>query len=212
MKQSAAIPGLAGIKRTAARWTLKMKETPMLEWLKAILGDGYNEEIDKQISAEIGKGFVAKADFNAAKEAQRGTAEQLAAANKELEEYKGMDIEGLRKSAADWQAKAEQAEKDADARVAAFQFDAKLDHAITAARGRNGKAIRALLDLDALRTSKDPDKDIAAALTAVQKDNGYMFDTAPTPPPLATGTGSTTMIGGKDADTAMRKAMGLPTK
>ena len=164
----------------------------MLEWLKAILGDGYNEEIDKQISAEIGKGFVAKADFNAAKEAQRGTAEQLAAANKELEEYK--------------------AEKDAYARVAAFQFDAKLDHAITAARGRNGKAIRALLDLDALRTSKDPDKDIAAALTAVQKDNGYMFDTAPTPPPLATGTGSTTMIGGKDADTAMRKAMGLPTK
>ena len=155
----------------------------MLEWLKAILGDGYNEEIDKQISAEIGKGFVAKADFNAAKEAQRGTAEQLAAANKELEEYKGMDIEGLRKSAADWQAKAEQAEKDADARVAAFQFDAKLDHAIIAARGRNGKAIRALLDLDALRTSKDPDKDIAAALTAVQKDNGYMFDTAPTPPP-----------------------------
>ena len=150
----------------------------MLEWLKAILGDGYNEEIDKQISAEIGKGFVAKADFNAAKEAQRGTAEQLAAANKELEEYKGMDIEGLRKSAADWQAKAEQAEKDADARVAAFQFDAKLDHAITAARGRNGKAIRALLDLDALRTSKDPDKDIAAALTAVQKDNGYMFDPA----------------------------------
>ena len=55
-------------------------------------------------------------------------------------------------------------------------------------------------------------KDIAAALTAVQKDNGYMFDTAPTPPPLAAGTGSTTMIGGKDADTAMRKAMGLPTK
>ena len=65
---------------------------------------------------------------------------------------------------------------------------------------------------DALRTSKDPDKDIAAALTAVQKDNGYMFDTAPTPPLLAAGTGSTTMIGGKDADTAMRKAMGLPTK
>ena len=39
-----------------------------------------------------------------------------------------------------------------------------------------------------------------------------MFDTAPTPPLLAAGTGSTTMIGGKDADTAMRKAMGLPTK
>ena len=36
----------------------------MLEWLKTILGDHYTEDIDKQISAEIGKGFVARADFN----------------------------------------------------------------------------------------------------------------------------------------------------
>ena len=175
-----------------------------------------HEKVVLQIEAtgqRNGDGFIYLVESVAAEDYDRTTAEgRAAAAEKELEEYKGMDIEGLRKSAADWQAKAEQAEKDADARVAAFQFDAKLDHAITAARGRNGKAIRALLDLDALRTSKDPDKDIAAALTAVQKDNGYMFDTAPTPPPLATGTGSTTMIGGKDADTAMRKAMGLPTK
>ena len=37
----------------------------MLEWLKTILGDHYTEDIDKQISTEIGKGFVARADFNA---------------------------------------------------------------------------------------------------------------------------------------------------
>ena len=36
----------------------------MLEWLKTIRGDHYTEDIDKQISAEIGKGFVARADFN----------------------------------------------------------------------------------------------------------------------------------------------------
>ena len=29
----------------------------MLEWLKTILGDHYTEDIDKQISAEIGKGL-----------------------------------------------------------------------------------------------------------------------------------------------------------
>ena len=39
----------------------------MLEWLKEILGTHYTEEIDKKVSAEIGRGFVAKADFNAAK-------------------------------------------------------------------------------------------------------------------------------------------------
>ena len=37
----------------------------MLEWLKGILGEGYTEEIDRAVSAEIGKGFVAKADFDA---------------------------------------------------------------------------------------------------------------------------------------------------
>ena len=29
----------------------------MLEWLKDILGDGYTEEIDKQVSNEIGKAY-----------------------------------------------------------------------------------------------------------------------------------------------------------
>ena len=106
----------------------------MLDWLKPILGDGYNEEIDNKIAAEINKGFVAKADYDAAKDAQRTAAEALADANKALAEYKDTDIDGLRKSAEEWQAKAEQAEKDADARVAAVQFDAKLDSAIAAAR------------------------------------------------------------------------------
>ena len=133
----------------------------MLDWLKPILGDGYNEEIDNKIAAEINKGFVTKADYDAAKDAQRTAAEALADANKALAEYKDTDIDGLRKSAEEWQAKAEQAEKDADARVAAVQFDAKLDSAIAAAHGRSGKAIRALLDLDALRGSEDPDKDIS---------------------------------------------------
>ena len=94
----------------------------MLDWLKPILGDGYNEEIDNKIAAEINKGFVAKADYDAAKDAQRTAAEALADANKALAEYKDTDIDGLRKSAEEWQAKAEQAEKDADARVAAVSL------------------------------------------------------------------------------------------
>ena len=61
----------------------------MLDWLKPILGDGYNEEIDNKIAAEINKGFVAKADYDAAKDAQRTAAEALADANKALAEYKG---------------------------------------------------------------------------------------------------------------------------
>ncbi|MBR3552482.1 MAG: phage scaffolding protein [Clostridia bacterium] len=36
-----------------------------MEWLKTILGDAYSDEIDDKVSKEVGKGFVARADFNA---------------------------------------------------------------------------------------------------------------------------------------------------
>lgn len=183
----------------------------MLEWLKNILGDSWTEDIDKKISAEIGKGFVAKADFNAANEAKKAAETQLAEANKTIAGYKEMDIDAIRQSAADWQSKAEQAQKDADARVAAVQFDAKLDGAISKAHGRNAKAIRALLDVDALRASKDPDKDIGAALDALAQDSGYLFDPLETPPPYAAGTGSGA-VRKVETDVAMRHAMGLPDK
>ena len=85
----------------------------MLDWLKDVLGESYSEEIDKKISAEIGKAFVSKADFNAKNEEKKAIAEQLENANKQIEEFKGMDIDGIKKAADDWKLKAEQAQKDA---------------------------------------------------------------------------------------------------
>jgi len=69
-----------------------------LEWLKTILGDSYTEDIDKKVSAEIGKGFVSKDDFNTKniklKEAEANLAqyqteiETLKTTNAGAEEYK----------------------------------------------------------------------------------------------------------------------------
>ncbi len=38
-----------------------------LDWLKPILGDTYSDELDGKISAEIGKHFVSREDFNVKK-------------------------------------------------------------------------------------------------------------------------------------------------
>lgn len=183
----------------------------MLEWLKNILGDSWTEDIDKKISAEIGKGFVAKADFNAVNEAKKAAETQLADANKTIAGYKEMDIDAIRQSAADWQAKAEQAQKDADARVAAVQFDGELDNEITKAGGRNPKAIKALLDVDTLRGSKDRRTAIASALDALKQGEGYLFSSGETPPRYAAGTG-TGAVQADDSDAKLRRAMGLPVK
>ncbi len=64
------------------------------------------------------------------------------------------------------------------------------------------------VDIDALRADAEKYK-AEAALAALQKDSGYLFESGETPPPYAAGTGSTALHGA-DADTAMRQAMGLP--
>ena len=58
-------------------------------------------------------------------------------------------------------------------------FDSALDGAIRDAKGRNLKAIRGMLDLDALRSSKDRSADIKAAIEGLVKENPWAFETAP---------------------------------
>lgn len=90
----------------------------MLDFLKTVLGDAYTDEIDKKISEEIGKGFVARADFNTLKDSKKGLEEQLKTANETISGFKDMDIEGVKAEAEKYRIAAEQAEKDADERIA----------------------------------------------------------------------------------------------
>ena len=55
-----------------------------------------------------------------------------------------------------------------------FAFDAALDGAI-----RDVKAIRGMLDVAALKASKDRTSDIKTALDALVKDKAWAFDAAP---------------------------------
>ena len=78
----------------------------------------------------------------------------------------------------------------------------RLMAAITAAKGRNAKAISALLDVEKLKKSTNQDADIKDALEALKKDNAYLFEDDSTPPPYAGGTGRSTPPSKYDAETA----------
>lgn len=67
----------------------------MLNWLKTILADAYTDDIDKKVSDEIGKNFVARADFNSLN-AQKKSLEDT------LKERDGQ-IEKLNNSAGDYE-------------------------------------------------------------------------------------------------------------
>lgn len=134
---------------------------------------------------------------------------QLATATEGLEAFKGVDVKDLQGQIETLQGKLDAQAKEHAAELADLAFDGVLKDAITAARGRNDKAIRALLDVDKLKASKDQTADIKAALEALKKDNGYLFESEETPPPYAPGTGTGPYSGGMTGMDAIRVAAGL---
>lgn len=131
----------------------------MLEWLKGILGDAYTEEIDKAVAAEIGKAFVAKADFDAKNTELKAAKAQLADAGATIEGLRaeGKDLETLRREAEEYKARAAKAEQDAAAQLEDYKFNSWFDGLVTKHKGRDVAVIRPLAGeekLAALRESE----------------------------------------------------------
>lgn len=76
-----------------------------------------------------------------------------------------------------------------DKQLADRDFDDLLNGAITKSKAKNVKAVRALLDIDAIKASKNQSADIEAALQKVKADNDYLFASdEPIDNPSFTGT------------------------
>lgn len=134
-----------------------------------------DEQVDK-VMTENGKDIEkAKGDLAAKETELEEVKGQLEAANKQIEEFREMDIESIKQAAEEYKEKFEQAEIDAQEKLEALQFEHNLERQIVAAKAKNVKAVKALLDIDTLRKSKNQSEDIKAAIKAVQKDNDYLF-------------------------------------
>lgn len=101
----------------------------------------------------------------------------------------GKDIQAAKQSGEGWEEKYNQALSDHAKELEQLRFDALLREAVSAANGRSLKAITALLDVEALKRSEDPQKAVSDAVDALKQESGYLFQTQ-TPPPYARGTGS----------------------
>lgn len=100
---------------------------------------------------------------------------QLDEVSKKLKAFGGVDVEALR-------GEIEALKKDMSAKEADFQgqladrdFQALIAAGISEAKGKNPKAITALLDIDALKASKNQKEDMAAALKALAESDAYLF-------------------------------------
>jgi small-conductance mechanosensitive channel len=125
--------------------------------------------------------------------------QQITDANTQIEAFKGMDIEGVKKAAEEYKAQAEQAQKDAAERVSQVEFNYSLDSALITAKAKDVVSLKPHLDISLLK--RNPDGTISGLSEQVEKiksDKPYLFvDDTPTPafttgatPPSASTTDS----------------------
>ena len=88
-----------------------------------------------------------------------------------------------------WEEKYNQAVESHKQELARMTFEKVLGEGIAKAKGRNAKAITALLDLEALKESENQADAIEAALEELKRDSRYLFE-GDVPPPYARGTGA----------------------
>ena len=99
-----------------------------------------------------------------------------------LKGFEGKDFDAITRERDEWKTKHDNAVAAHQKEQEEREFNEILSYAISESKGKNTKAIMALLDLEALRNSKNQEKDIRAALEGVKKDNEYLFDTTGAPP------------------------------
>lgn len=153
----------------------------MLDWLKTILGDAYTEEIDKRVSEEIGKAFVARADFNALNQEKKSLDGVLKERDKQLETLKTStgDVDALKKQIAVLQAANKTVTETHAAEIKQLKIDTAVELALSAAKAKNAKAVKALLDLEKAELAEDGTvKGLAEQVKALSEaaDSSFLFE------------------------------------
>ena len=137
---------------------------------------GLDKEAIDKIMAQHGKDIEAHKSTaeNATKD--RDTYKgQLEDVSKKLKAFDGVDVEALRGEVD--ALKKDMATKEADfqGQLADRDFQALITAGVAEAKGKNPKAITALLDIDTLKASKNQKDDVAAALKALAESDAYLF-------------------------------------
>lgn len=142
------------------------------EEVKAKIPGITDEQLD-WLMGENGRDVTAEKTKSANLQAQvTDLTTQLNTAKDGLKAFEGVDVNDLKGQITKLQGQlTEQADN--------FAFDSTLDGAIRDARGRDVKAIRGMLDVNALKASKDRTSDIQAALTSLAKEKAWAFDSDP---------------------------------
>lgn len=132
-------------------------------------GLGLEKETIDKIMTENGN------DINREKAKADEYKSQLDTAKETLKGFEGVDVSALQGEITKLNGTLAAKEAEYKSKIADMEFDSVLEAAINGSKAKNAKAVKALLDLDTLKSSKNQTEDIKKALEAVKADNDYLF-------------------------------------
>jgi len=168
------------------------------EYLKEL---GIEEEAINNIMAENGKDVEKAKTELITKETELKTLQgQLEQANTQIESFKGLDIEGIKKASDDYKKQYEDTKTKAEKDIADIKFNHDLESMARDYKAKNVKAVLALLDKEALKGSSNRDSDLKTAFEGLNTSDGYLFGSDE-----ANGTGGSLGAGNKGKKTMTKE-------
>ena len=155
--------------------------------LKELLGEELYSQVteklgDKKIMVDDGN-FIPKSRFDQVNQAKKELEVQLKDRDTQLADLSknNKDNESLLNQIKDLQALNKQTTTDYENKINQMQFDYALDGALTNAKSKNNKALKALLDMNSIKYQEGKLEGLQEQIEALQKDASYLFDleTAP---------------------------------
>lgn len=171
------------------------------------------EDKKKDFEKAVLENYKTVSDYETQSEKLKTAEGKVTTLTESLDKFKDVNVEELNNTIATLKTDLANKDQELKDKIADRDFNDLLKDSIASVKGRNAKAITALLDLDELKASKNQKEDIAAALkTLSEAEDSKMLFGEPEPNVLGKGNpiGTVTKGGNADGDAAMRASMGLP--
>lgn len=170
---------------------------------------------DKQKDFEkaVLENYKTVSDYEVQSEKLKTAEGKVTTLTESLDKFKDVNVDELNNTIATLKTDLANKDKELTDKLAERDFNDLVKESIVAAKGRNAKAITALLEMDKLKESKNQKEDITAALKALSEaEDSKMLFGEPEQNNLGTGNPIGTVLkgGNQDSDAAMRAVMGLP--
>lgn len=179
------------------------------EQLKELgLDDEKTEAVIKLYNESIKNNFVPIARFNEVNEAKKNAETTITTMTKQLDDLKKVDAEGLKQQIETLQKQNKDAAVKYAAELETMRKNNAIESALTSAKAKNIKAVKALLAMDELMFDGDTLKGLDSQIKKLKEadDTKFLFDAEEAPKPAFSGLKPGTSSGGTGSEPEGRGA------